>query len=55
MKILSIVTMDPASIQAPGAQEMERMGALIDEMKREVRSSRYRRRRAGFARNENRA
>ncbi|MGH7707572.1 MAG: YciI family protein [Vulcanimicrobiaceae bacterium] len=34
MKILSIVTMDAASMQPPSPEEMERMGALIEEMRR---------------------
>ncbi len=34
MKILSIMTMDPTAIQTPSPGEMERMGNLIEEMKR---------------------
>jgi hypothetical protein len=37
MKILSILTMDPASIQEPSQEAIARMGSFIDELKREVR------------------
>lgn len=33
MKILSIMMIDPASVQPPTQEAMERMGKLIDEMK----------------------